>query len=201
MGVVGALLSLMQSGWVVGKRSTDVEAYVNVPQYQVDCRFETENAEEHGDDVTLAPQVGRTVRRFAVNYYAENLSGNEQVRVRFYENDGITNYQGMATPGTVIYDSGRCSITATGCCTFTLSRLRVDVPETFTWTVQFFGYNQQRGESLGLMTHDPPSVGTSYDDFWRRLNGHWTLNRLPLSKANFGARIWVDSAPPGSNRR
>ena len=42
----------------------------------------------------------------------------------------------------------------------------LEVPDTITWTIQFFGVGNSVGDRAGLVFHDPPSVGSSFDDFW-----------------------------------
>ena len=47
-----------------------------------------------------------------------------------------------------------------------VSGLLIEVPETITWTVQFFGVGNTAGDQAGLVYNNPPSVGSSFDDFW-----------------------------------
>ena len=55
---------------------------------------------------------------------------------------------------------------AAGYNSVTVSGLLIEVPETITWTVQFFGVGNTAGDQAGLVYNNPPSVGSSFDDFW-----------------------------------
>jgi hypothetical protein len=158
---------------------------------------------EFGDQVTLAPTtVSRDLSSFSFNYLFTApanssgqpiTSGNESVRVRLYANDGPGT---IASPGTQLGSEFVIPITpevegptAIG------ANIRllydpgtVQLPETFTWTVLFEGLDSQ--ERAGLLLFDPPSVGSSYNDFWvRGADGSWTTQQLLGGAANFAARI------------
>jgi hypothetical protein len=52
-----------------------------------------------------------------------------------------------------------------------------------TWTVQF------SSPDAGLLLYDPPSPGSSLNDFWENSGGAWGLATIPGTVANFNARI------------
>src|SRR5690242_10684909 len=54
------------------------------------------DTDEFGDQITLAVGAPQLVTSFDFQYYGVNFSGQEQVRVRFYANDGAVSDQGAA---------------------------------------------------------------------------------------------------------
>ena len=62
-----------------------------------------------------------------------------------------------------------------------------------TWTVEFTGLGA--GQS-GLLLYDPPTLGTSYDDFWEKVDEVWELKSIE-ENANFAARL--AGVPDGAN--
>jgi hypothetical protein len=147
---------------------------------------------EYGDEVQLGG-TSRVVTEFQFEYYGDFVaSGIESARIRIYKNDG----PGVdPTPGTLLYDSGTFAI-APGYQTRTFTGLNVTVPTDLTWTVQFSGLVGGTGDEAGLIIRNPPSVGSSYNDFWLKTGGTWQLfswNGNPV--ANFAARILSGSDP------
>ena len=65
----------------------------------------------------------------------------------------------------MLYESDPIAVAA-GYNSVAVSGLLIEVPDTITWTVQFFGVDGTEGDRAGLVLHDPPSVGSSFDDFW-----------------------------------
>jgi hypothetical protein len=65
----------------------------------------------------------------------------------------------------------------------------VDVPNSFTWTAEFSGLSGS--EVAGLPIFDPPTVGDSGIDFWKKEGANWTVNLLDNGNipANFNARF------------
>src|SRR6266851_219171 len=67
---------------------------------------------EVGDEILLG-STERYLTNFSFEYYGTNtaspgnvtFAGSVQARIRFYQNDGAP-FNGYATPGSVIYDSG-----------------------------------------------------------------------------------------------
>jgi hypothetical protein len=60
------------------------------------------------------------------------------------------------------------------------------VPDSFTWTAQFsnLGANQ-----AGLLVYGPPTVGTSFDDFWLKTNSTWSTFQVGGGPSDFAARF------------
>jgi len=156
---------------------------------------------EFGDQVNLAG-TGRLLTDFKVDYYlSPSANGNEVAQVRFYANDGVSNGQVNGTPGTLLFDSGTFALSsgdAKGFNTIDISGLEgVTVSDSFTWTILFGGIDPI--EQAGVLFYNPPTVGSSYDDFWARsTDGAWALNTFPSVNgkvANFGAQVTAIPEP------
>ena len=154
---------------------------------------------EVGDEITLGG-TARTINNFTFEYWGENtarpdFAGYVQGRVRFYENDGAPAPSGYLAPGTVLFDSDWFSIGPTPRATLvfddfvtgTLVPLTNSVPDSFTWTIQFNGLGPD--DLAGVDIYSPPTVGTSYPDYWQFAPGSgWLLltNAVPM---DFAARF------------
>jgi hypothetical protein len=131
---------------------------------------------EVGDQITLSG-TERTLSVFSFEYFFSGTTVSTQNwTLRLYANNGITN-----SPGTVLF-TGTPQQVSLG--TNGYSRYDVDfgtatnlitLPDTFTWTVQFS--NLAAGQNAGLLVYGPPSIGTSFNDFWQNDgSGNWSLN-------------------------
>jgi hypothetical protein len=154
---------------------------------------------EIGDQITLAGSM-RFLTNFSFEFYATNTANpfafagvNVQARVRFYLNDGAP-FNGYATPGSVIYDSGFFSVpgpTARSTFIFTAGS---DFPSAglwlpssdMTWSVQFSGMGAT--DDLGVDLYDPVAVGGNHTDYWYNDAGIWTLKTNVMS-VDFAARM------------
>ena len=133
-------------------------------------------AVEVGDEILLAPGPERMISLFRFQYWGENFSGDEQIRVRFYANDAFyLSHNAFIAPGTLLYDSGWFNIMATPRQTILLDYPTllagnggnpVIVPNSFTWTVQFLNVNAGAGERAGVDIYSPPNVGWNYTSYW-----------------------------------
>ncbi len=153
---------------------------------------------EVGDEIILEG-TSRQVTRFVFEYWGLNseqatFAGEVTARVRFYRNDGA-DFNGYPTPGTMIYDSGPFAVPATDRSTVTIEDFQIDavmplvgdLPESFTWTVQFDGL--AANDSAGLDLYSPAVVGQNYPDFWQLTGTDWELKTNPLVSVDFAARI------------
>lgn len=158
---------------------------------------------EVGDEIVLAG-TDRYVTNFIFQYYATNLVGNEEVRVRFYKNDGPPSSSGPLTPGTVFYDSGFFNIGVFGATPratliFDRSTLQeyngndILAPDSFTWSVQF--RNMGGGGSFGETLYNPPTVGQNYNDYWDNTGTAWQLKTNLSTGISFAARIEATAVP------
>jgi hypothetical protein len=157
---------------------------------------------EVGDEIVLEGSE-RYLTDFAFGFWGLNngvatgpFTGAPEVRVRFYLNDG-PDFNGYATPGsTPFYDSDWFSLGSPterdswefsiGGGDFPAGGLLMPVVSNFTWTVQFQGLGAN--DTAGLDIFGPPTVGSSYPDYWENVSGTWTLktNVIPV---NFAARF------------
>jgi hypothetical protein len=182
---------------VLGARADIV--YDNTTTYQGMFLASTN---EYGDEISLAG-TARLATAFLFEYFGDfTPEGDEMVRFRMYANDGPIYYKEYREPGSVLYDTGFMPI-GTNVNTVKLFMARLQVPNTFTYTVQFVGLRQVPGDRAGLMFYDPPTVGAelppfegktiigSYPDFWEKAGGRWDLYGYasPHPPANFGAQV------------
>jgi hypothetical protein len=166
--------------------------------------FNTGSA-EIGNDITLAGPS--TATEFDLQYFfnaPDGTTGNEQMQVRFYLNDGPM-VSGAASPSTVVYDSGMFSMatyappTTRAILTFDLTptggnAMNLSAPlSDFTWTVQITGL--QAPETAGLTLYDPATVGVNHPTFWENTGSGWSLNQVVDEPSNFGAQLYGTPLP------
>lgn len=139
---------------------------------------------ESGDQINLLSGTPREVSTFQFEYFSDlaDITGRTAT-VRFYENNGAS-----GAPGSLLFNSGAFAL-KDGYQTVTINGLAVNVPDSFTWTVEFGGL--AGGDQAGLLIYDPPTVGSSLNDFWVNNGGTWSINQLNggATPANFGARV------------
>ena len=145
---------------------------------------------ESGDQITLAG-TERTLSQFTFEYFFSGATASTQTwTLRLYANDGTTN-----SPGTELFASPPRPVTlgANGFNSetigFPLSSNLITLPDTFTWTVQFS--NLGAGEDAGLRLFGPPTVGSSFNDFWQKdATGAWSLMQVGgVAFSDFAARV------------
>jgi hypothetical protein len=164
---------------------------------------------EVGDEILLAGSE-RYLTNFSFEYYGTNtaspgnasFAGSVEARVRFYKNDG-TPFNGYATPGTIMYDSGwfggfgptaRSTLNFFAGTDFPLNGQFLDVSSNMTWSVQFRGMGAT--DTVGIDLYSPPVVGGNYPDFWDNSSG-WQLmtNAVPM---NFAAKMEATVPEPSA---
>jgi hypothetical protein len=154
------------------------------------------NGVEFGNQITLTG-TNRFITDFKFEYFLSgNASGGETLQLKFFKNDGpcliavLTNNstKQVQTPGTVFYTSPVLNLQA-GFQTAEASQLSVQAPDTFTWAVSFQGIDA--GEVAGLRLYSPPTVGTSFAEFWQENNGFWNayIFNDPAGPSDFAARV------------
>lgn len=178
VGVLFTMPSVLFGAVVYNNTTTDLNQYYG-------------STFEFGDQVDLAG-TDRTVTDFSF-YSRLNAStlGSQSLVFRFYANNGGTN----GAPGTLLFQSTAQAM-ALGSQTFTVSGLAVTVPNSFTWTVTFS--NLGVGDDAGLLIYNPPSTGSSLNDFWQKDGaGAWSLMQVNggLTPANFAARVTAVPEP------
>jgi hypothetical protein len=161
--------------------------YENIAQYRQSAVYLTN---EFGDEINLsANPVEQTIVEFTFEYFAQlaSLSPKNTCNFRIYENNSPLSDSGGA-PFNLLYQSGPFTIRS-GFNTVKITGFAIPLGRSnLTWTVHFEGLSP--GERAGLPLYDPPTVGSSPNDFWQRIDGEW---RLFLSQGgffyNFAARV------------
>lgn len=195
--IVGALFAVVAAS--SGSVAADLIAYDNTLTPSPESYFHTTGT-EFGDEVNLAlPSGWYPLTSFGFEYRAEGLSGGETAVVRIYANDGAATGRALA-PGTLLFDSSVAGLTLNilnGSKSLTINGNGTtwQVPTDFTWTVSFNGVTG--AEKAGLLEYDPPTVGTSYNDYWQKDGSTWSLYQIDNGNipANFGARVVVVPEP------
>jgi hypothetical protein len=158
-------------------------------------------AQEIGDEIVL-DGTARWLSEFSFEYWGDNtlseteFAGPVEARIRFYLNDGpaLPGVDDALTPGTVFFDSGTFAIDPTERATLTFTDfvtdvavpLAVDLPDAFTWSVEFTGLGVT--DTAGVTIYSPPAVGSSFDDYWVNTSGTWTLQTNVVA-IDFAARF------------
>jgi hypothetical protein len=125
-----------------------------------------------------------SVSSFSFEIYSPESSfigANVQMEVYLLPNTG-TSFNGYPTPNTAtpLYDSGLFALQTpqqqegevVGTINVNLSLAPVTVPRDFTLAVEVTGLDA--ADSVGVELFDPPTTGSSYEDYWLN-NGGWGL--------------------------
>lgn len=148
-----------------------------------------------GNDIWFGDQVNLissgTITEFAFQTFGNAAISGGTANLRFYLNDGAVTTDGLTAPGTQLYESGPFAITS-GLLENRITGLNIDLggADTFTWAVNFSSDNA--AESGALTLYDPPTVGSSFNDFWvMDGGGNWSTEQFPggTPVANFNAQV------------
>lgn len=185
------VLAASAATWTAANAQGQVEIVYNNTTTSLQASYES--ALEFGDQVTLQG-LNRSLSRFQFEYSASlTPSANKIGVVRMYANDGPA-----GAPGTLIWETdpftlenGQGSVSFDGVTGVTL-------PNTLTWSLVASGLSG--GERFGVQLYDPPTVGSSGNEFWQKnAFGGWSsqvLNNANGSTiANFSARITAVPEP------
>ena len=146
---------------------------------------------EFGDQVFPVVGTNTVITAFSFEYFASLGATPGRAGVaNIYMNDGTS-----GSPGTQLYTSPSFSL-ANGYNTISISGINLPLTPSFTWSVLFTGL--QPGDAAGLSLYDPPTVGTSNNDFWQKdASGAWALKQINggSPKANFGAKFFAVPEP------
>ncbi len=169
---------------------------------------------EYGDDIVLAG-TSRHLSEFSFLYNAilpAGVTTPAQWRLRIYANDGTRQYPDVVTsqrPSSLLWESASFPVLS-GFVTNTLSLPLVQVPDRFTWTIEFSNIPQTREFGAGLIIANYPTLGAelalrgggttigSYADFWVQMdpndNNSWALNIFSANpdigpQGNFWVRV------------
>lgn len=147
---------------------------------------------EQGDEITLEASgsipVRFTLSYVGTNHLAASFAGTPAAQVRFYLNDGPELEGGLASPGTLLFDSGPQTLPQYGDGSLTVAPydpgaavpLSQSLPQRFTWTVQFSGLGD--GDAAWLPLRGPGGVGETAPWYWQRLGDSW----VPATNAAAG---------------
>ncbi len=146
---------------------------------------------EYGDQLDLEG-TARTLTELSFFYYGDfEPDGNEAMKVRLYSNE--TPYDLYRnSPTRLLYESGNLPFN-NGYNSQTLSNLNVKLPlDTMTFSIEFKGL--KANEIAGLLFYSPPTVGASFNEFWKRNpDGGWYPFQYsttdPSRKANAGIKL------------
>ena len=154
------MLTLLAGGPTLLRAQETV--YNNISQYL--NTYETD-PREYGDQIHLAGS-SRIVTAFSFRYFGNfTVTGDEQAIIRFYANDRP--YDAFRQqPGTLLWQSGFFPVSPGQQLRTLLPGGEVEVPDIFTWTVEFRGLGA--GEDAGLLVYGPATVGSSFNEFWIR---------------------------------
>jgi len=155
--------------------------------------------EEFGDEVDLAGSA-RVLSAMTFSVVGEtSMPTNTSARFRIYKNNGpILPIEGIRipSPGELLYESGDIPIEV-GVHSLRITDIAVPVPESFTWTVRFRGAGTEPGTRAGLEVYHPPTVGSSFRDYWVRAEDGFQLQLLDGgASASFAARFEAIPDPP-----
>lgn len=190
-GVLAAVLPV-QADTVYDNSTTDLNIRFNPVTREV------------GDEIILDGGA-RILTDFTFQYWGENFFGDdEELRLRFYLNDGAPSQAGPLTPGTLFFDSDWFSISETNRATLIFTDfvtgaavpLSQNLPNSFTWTVRFRGVDAIDGESAGVDLYDPPTTGGNYNEYWENTGpGGWEYRGTNNVHINFGAKVGAVPEP------
>jgi hypothetical protein len=148
------------------------------------------SANEFGDQITLAG-TDRTLSQFTFYYYFSGASPGGSAVIHFYENTGA----GGSPNAASFYNSDPITLSP-GYNNQTIdfsSASPVTLPNSFTWTIQFSSLG---GNQAGLLVYGPPTVGSSFTDFWENSGGTWsTMGITGQPSADFAARVTAVPEP------
>ena len=139
---------------------------------------------EFGDEINLAG-ADRLLSALKIEVFTKDLSGNETANIQLYRNTGT-----FQNPIFEQIGSGGPVSLVNGFNTLTYTDPALILPDTFIWSVSFNGI--EGIERAELPIYNPPSVGTSEDDFWTKDSaGNWTLFRFSGGNpaGNFAANV------------
>ena len=151
---------------------------------------------EGGDEIDLVGTDREVVNIDILIHVLGTTIGFADTQVRFYANDGAG---APADPGSLLWDSGPFAALphAIGLQTMSFAVPNITVPNTFTWTIEFTNRTGSTG-AMGTRGYDPPTDGTSRDDFWiHNPDTTWLRSFFggPPDVANFGATVTAVPEP------
>jgi hypothetical protein len=134
-----------------------------------------------------------------------SFAGSIKADVHFHPNDGVI-FNGYATPGTMFSDSGLFAAT-TPASRNTFVSDKTDffgtvsyIPNgasSLSWTGQFSGMGAT--DLVGVDIYGPPTVASSFSDYWENQGSGWALKTNSLSGTlSFTAQLTADVPEPST---
>jgi hypothetical protein len=207
----GAMVLLAQNA------QSQTTVYNNTSGYNGNFNYNNANpadSAEAGNEVVLAGSaLSDYISSFVVQFdlissganpLAGAPTGNEEVEIDFYDNDGNL-VSGAKSPGTPIWSSGFSTMSQIGLTYFTEGSTLsynpgVTVPQDFTWTMTFKDVPVGESAGLGLFSESGgPSVGGNFEDAWVNTGSGWQLDVAATGSPSlqFGAMV-VAVPEPGT---
>lgn len=150
---------------------------------------------EYGDKITLGTG-SRNLTSFTIAYTADidSPQNDEVVKIRIYDATGPN-----GGPGNLLWESNDLPIRPGIWNKTVVINGGVTVPDDIIYTAQFKNMANAEGDRAGLVLSNPPTRGSSEDNFWMFDMGSWGSYQFggptpPV--ANFQASFWVDGAAP-----
>jgi hypothetical protein len=165
--------------------------------------------EEVADDFSLG-EGPRILQSITVAYAGFNFDGDETLTVNLYAMDGppTAGSFGFSTPGELLFTT-TVPIAATVGAEITINEPTglVGLPDTLAVGLSFGGVDFiPGGNDAGPLLYDPPSTGSSFDDYW--LRGYpnpgdpWSLFTFAgAPPVNLGIRITAGTDSDGDGVR
>ncbi len=153
---------------------------------------------EFGDQISLFG-TDRSLSQLQFYYALSGASvGSASMTLRLYAANGTN------APTAPLYTSDPITAANGGLdvgshtmtITFPLSSNVVTLPNNVIWTVQFS--NLAASQTGGLLLYGPPTVGSSFNDFWQKDGtGTWSLNQINngATLADFASRFTAVPEP------
>ena len=158
---------------------------------------------EAADEISLGDGP-RFFDKTRIAYYGANFDGDETLTLTLYRMDGPPNPNsfGFNTPGTPLF-SQTVPIPAAqvGLAEFSDATGKVLLPDDIAVGLAFQGVDfvaSEGGNDAGPLIYDPPTIGSSFSDFWIRgvpnPEDPWALYTFDEDpNANFGIEISVSA--------
>jgi hypothetical protein len=124
---------------------------------------------QYGDQINLLAGTDRTLSQFSFYYFFSGNLGSASAVLRFYDNTGAG-----GAPGNAFYTGDPFTLqngNNTETINFSGATTPVILPDSFTWTIQFSSLGT---DQAGLLLYGPPTVGSSFTDFWENTLTGWT---------------------------
>jgi len=149
---------------------------------------------EFGDQITLATSPNRNASLFQFYYYYNGAASDlPTATVRFYS--GAPSASSLFYTSDAIPLSGRDTLGyGRGVVDFSTANSSLALPDALTWTVQFANLG---ANTASLLLFGPPTVGSSFNDFWEN-SGTWQtmqITGLDPAQNSFGAQVTAVPEP------